>query len=95
MPLVTNDGSHVIRQRSYSQHSRGAHKAAPTTPNPQSTTHNPTEPHVMPATKCATPPVITLTGGAIGTYSDAIQGAGFSVENPNSQWRCGCGQSCS
>ena len=47
----------------------------------------------MPATKCATPPVITLTGGAIGTYSDAIQGAVFSVENPNSQWRCGCGQS--
>ena len=47
----------------------------------------------MPATKCAAPPVITLTRGAFRTYSDAIQGAGFSVENSNAQWSCGCGRS--
>jgi iron-sulfur cluster assembly accessory protein len=31
--------------------------------------------------------------GAILNYSDGIQGAGFSVENPNAQRSCGCGQS--
>jgi len=31
--------------------------------------------------------------GATLNYSDGIQGAGFSVENPNAQRSCGCGQS--
>jgi iron-sulfur cluster assembly accessory protein len=31
--------------------------------------------------------------GAILTYSDGIQGAGFSVENPNATRSCGCGKS--
>ena len=31
--------------------------------------------------------------GAILNYSDAIQGAGFSVDNPNAQRSCGCGKS--
>ena len=33
-----------------------------------------------------------LTGATLN-YSDGIQGAGFSVENPNAQRSCGCGQS--
>jgi iron-sulfur cluster assembly accessory protein len=31
--------------------------------------------------------------GATLNYSDGIQGAGFSVDNPNAQRSCGCGQS--
>jgi len=31
--------------------------------------------------------------GATLTYSDGIQGAGFSVENPNATRSCGCGKS--
>jgi Fe-S cluster assembly iron-binding protein IscA len=41
----------------------------------------------MIATESVTQPVITLT------YSDGIQGVGFSVENPSAQCGCGCGQS--
>jgi Fe-S cluster assembly iron-binding protein IscA len=43
----------------------------------------------MPATKCTAPPVITRSGVAIRTYSDAVQGAGFNVESPNAQLSCG------
>jgi iron-sulfur cluster insertion protein len=31
--------------------------------------------------------------GATLNYSDGLQGAGFSIENPNAQSSCGCGQS--
>ena len=31
--------------------------------------------------------------GATLQYSDGIQGAGFSVDNPNAQRSCGCGKS--
>ncbi|MEL6984428.1 MAG: iron-sulfur cluster assembly accessory protein [Actinomycetota bacterium] len=31
--------------------------------------------------------------GATLTYNDGLQGAGFSIENPNAQRSCGCGQS--
>ena len=31
--------------------------------------------------------------GATLNYSDGLQGPGFSVENPNAQRSCGCGQS--
>ena len=33
-----------------------------------------------------------LTGATLN-YSDGIQGAGFSVDNPNAQRSCGCGKS--
>lgn len=33
-----------------------------------------------------------LTGATLN-YTDGIQGAGFSVDNPNAQRSCGCGQS--
>ncbi len=33
-----------------------------------------------------------LTGATLN-YSDGLQGAGFSIENPNAQRSCGCGQS--
>ena len=33
-----------------------------------------------------------LTGATLN-YNDGIQGAGFSVDNPNAQRSCGCGQS--
>ncbi len=33
-----------------------------------------------------------LTGATLN-YSDGIQGAGFTVDNPNAQSSCGCGQS--
>jgi len=32
-------------------------------------------------------------GGASLDYKDGLQGAGFSIENPNAQRSCGCGQS--
>ncbi len=38
----------------------------------------------------ASAPLLT---GATLNYSDGLQGAGFSVENPNAQSSCGCGQS--
>lgn len=34
-----------------------------------------------------------LLAGATLTYSDGLQGSGFSIENPNAQRSCGCGQS--
>jgi iron-sulfur cluster insertion protein len=32
-------------------------------------------------------------GGASLDYNDGLQGAGFSINNPNAQRSCGCGQS--
>src|SRR5262245_28961790 len=32
-------------------------------------------------------------GGASLDYNDGLQGAGFSIENPNATRSCGCGQS--
>ncbi len=32
-------------------------------------------------------------GGASLDYKDGLQGAGFSISNPNAQRSCGCGQS--
>ena len=34
-----------------------------------------------------------LLAGATLTYSDGLQDSGFSIENPNAQRSCGCGQS--
>jgi iron-sulfur cluster assembly protein/iron-sulfur cluster insertion protein len=34
-----------------------------------------------------------LLQGARLHYADGLQGAGFSIENPNAQRSCGCGQS--
>jgi iron-sulfur cluster assembly protein/iron-sulfur cluster insertion protein len=34
-----------------------------------------------------------LLQGATLDYSDGLQGAGFSINNPNAQRTCGCGQS--
>jgi len=31
--------------------------------------------------------------GATLNYSDGLQGAGFSIDNPNAERSCGCGQS--
>ena len=31
--------------------------------------------------------------GATLNYNDGLQGAGFSIDNPNAQRSCGCGQS--
>jgi iron-sulfur cluster assembly accessory protein len=31
--------------------------------------------------------------GATLDYKDALQGAGFSINNPNAERSCGCGQS--
>jgi iron-sulfur cluster assembly protein/iron-sulfur cluster insertion protein len=33
-----------------------------------------------------------LTGSTLD-YKDGLQGAGFSINNPNAQRTCGCGQS--
>ena len=33
-----------------------------------------------------------LTGATLN-YSDGLQGAGFSIDNPNAQRSCGCGKS--
>lgn len=35
----------------------------------------------------------TMLNGARLNYAEGLQGAGFSVENPNAQRSCGCGQS--
>ena len=32
-------------------------------------------------------------GGASLDFKDGLQGAGFSINNPNAQRSCGCGQS--
>ena len=34
-----------------------------------------------------------LLSGATLDYKDGLQGAGFSINNPNAQRSCGCGQS--
>ena len=34
-----------------------------------------------------------LLDGATLEYKDGLQGAGFSINNPNAQRTCGCGQS--
>lgn len=34
-----------------------------------------------------------LLQGATLDYKDGLQGAGFSIENPNAQRSCGCGKS--
>ena len=34
-----------------------------------------------------------MLSGARLNYLDGLQGAGFSIENPNAQRSCGCGQS--
>jgi iron-sulfur cluster assembly protein/iron-sulfur cluster insertion protein len=34
-----------------------------------------------------------LLSGATLNYSDGLQGAGFSIDNPNAQRSCGCGKS--
>ena len=34
-----------------------------------------------------------LLEGAVLDYKDGLQQAGFSIENPNAQRTCGCGQS--
>ena len=34
-----------------------------------------------------------LLTGATLDYRDGLQGAGFSINNPNAQRTCGCGQS--
>lgn len=34
-----------------------------------------------------------LLSGASLDYRDGLQGAGFSIDNPNAQRTCGCGQS--
>ena len=34
-----------------------------------------------------------LLDGATLDYKDGLQGAGFSINNPNAQRTCGCGQS--
>ena len=34
-----------------------------------------------------------LLDGATLDYSDSLQSAGFSIDNPNAQRSCGCGQS--
>lgn len=34
-----------------------------------------------------------LLDGATLDYKDGLQGAGFSIDNPNAQRTCGCGQS--
>jgi iron-sulfur cluster assembly protein/iron-sulfur cluster insertion protein len=35
----------------------------------------------------------TMLNGARLNYTEGLQGAGFSIENPNAQRSCGCGQS--
>jgi len=34
-----------------------------------------------------------MLNGAVLVYKDGLQGAGFSIENPNAQSTCGCGSS--
>ena len=39
------------------------------------------------------PASATHLGGAQLDFKDGLQGAGFSINNPNAQRSCGCGQS--
>ena len=39
------------------------------------------------------PSSAVLLEGATLDYSDGLQSAGFSIDNPNAQKTCGCGQS--
>jgi iron-sulfur cluster assembly accessory protein len=39
------------------------------------------------------PSSASLLQGAILDYKDGLQGAGFSINNPNASRTCGCGQS--
>ena len=39
------------------------------------------------------PSSATLLDGATLDYADGLQQAGFSIDNPNAQSSCGCGQS--
>lgn len=39
------------------------------------------------------PSSATLLRGATLNYRDGLTGAGFSIDNPNAQRSCGCGQS--
>jgi iron-sulfur cluster assembly accessory protein len=39
------------------------------------------------------PSSATLIAGATLEYKDGLQGAGFSINNPNATRTCGCGQS--
>jgi iron-sulfur cluster assembly accessory protein len=39
------------------------------------------------------PASATLIAGATLEYKDGLQGAGFSINNPNATRTCGCGQS--
>ena len=39
------------------------------------------------------PASATLLVGATLDFKDGLQGAGFSINNPNAQRTCGCGQS--
>ncbi len=39
------------------------------------------------------PSSAVLLEGATLDYKDGLQGAGFSIDNPNAQRSCGCGQS--
>ncbi len=39
------------------------------------------------------PASASLLSGATLDYKDGLQGAGFSIDNPNAQRSCGCGQS--
>ncbi len=36
---------------------------------------------------------LSLLSGATLDFKDGLQGAGFSISNPNAQRTCGCGQS--
>ncbi len=39
------------------------------------------------------PASATLLTGSTLDYKDGLQGAGFSINNPNATRTCGCGQS--
>jgi Fe-S cluster assembly iron-binding protein IscA len=46
----------------------------------------------MMTTEETTQPVIALTGATFN-YGDGLQGVGFSIDNPNAQRSCECGES--
>ena len=41
----------------------------------------------------STPPSAADLAGASLDYKDGLQGAGFTINNPNATRTCGCGQS--
>ena len=49
--------------------------------------------HVGAVTVKVDPASATLLSGATLRYKDGLQDAGFSIDNPNAQRSCGCGQS--